>query len=215
MLAPAELMFPGRKFCTKWPVGVIPRTLDFEELLQHDLEKKLQMKAHGDRKKNVKTSNIQVGEDAVLVKQELSSKASSPYEGEPLEVQYRNGTQVVAKRRDGSTITRSTANFKKVPYQTSEEAGRWRLGPDSGHNPSAGPKARELPRLQEHPEKVPLPEVELSDPLERTEPSTECIEEVLQPPLPLDAAGCSSRPHQSANEYLRRKYLDHVLPNRI
>ena len=215
MLAPAELMFPGRKFCTKWPVGVIPRTLDFEELLQHDLEKKLQMKAHGDRKKNVKTSNIQVGEDAVLVKQELSSKASSPYEGEPLEVQYRNGTQVVAKRRDGSTITRSTANFKKVPYQTSEEAGRWRLGPDSGHNPSAGSKARELPRLQEHPEKVPLPEVELSDPLERTEPSTECIEEALQPPLPLDAAGCSSRPHQSANEYLRRKYLDHVLPNRI
>ena len=207
-------MFAGRKFRTRFPVGVIPRQLDFEELLQHDLEKKLQMKAHADRKKNVKTLNIQVG-DAVLVKHKLSSKASSPYEGELLEVQYRNGTQVVAKRRDGSTVTRSSAHFKKVPYQTSEEAGRWRLGPDSGHNPSAGPKARELPRLQEHPEKVRLPEVELSDPLDRTEPSTECVEEAPQPPLPLDATGRSSRPRQSADEYLRRKYLDHVLPDRI
>ena len=160
------------------------------------------MKAHADRKKNVKTSNIQVG-DAVLVKQELSSKASSPYEGEPLEVQYRNGTQVVAKRRDGSTVIRLTAHFKKVPYQTPEEAGRWRLGPDSGHNPSA----RELPRVQEHPEKVRLPEVELSDPPDRTEPPTECVEEAPQPPLPLDASGRSSRPRLSADEYLRSKYV--------
>ena len=113
-LAPAELMFPGRKFRTRLLVGVIPRQLDFEELFPRDLEKKLQMKEHANRKKNVKTLNIQVG-DAVLVKQELSSKASPPYEGEPLQVQ---GTQVVAKRRDGSTVTRSTAHFKKVPYQT-------------------------------------------------------------------------------------------------
>ena len=135
-LAPAELMFPGRTFRTRLLVGVIPRQLDFEELFQRDPEKKLQLKEHADRKKNVKTLNIQFG-DAVLVKQELSSKVSSPCKGEPLEVQYRKGTQVVAKRRDGSTVTRSTAHFKKVPYQTPEEAGRWRLGPDSGHNPSA------------------------------------------------------------------------------
>ena len=113
-LAPAELMFPGRKFRTRLPMGVVPLHLDFEELFQHDLAKKMQMKAYADRKKNVKTSNIQVG-DAVLVKQELSGKSSSPYEGEPLEVQYRKGTQVVAQRRDGSTVTRSTAHFKKVP----------------------------------------------------------------------------------------------------
>ena len=134
--APAKLMFPGLKFRTRLLVGVIPRQLDFEELFQRDPEKKLQLKEHADRKRNVKTLNIQVG-DAVLVKQELSSKVSSPCEGEPLEVQYRKGTQVAAKRRDGSTVTRSTAHFKKVPYQTPEEAGRWRLGPDSGHNPSA------------------------------------------------------------------------------
>ena len=85
-------MFPGCKFCTRLPVG----QLDFEELFQRNL-KKMQMKAHADRKKNVKTSHIQVG-DAVLVKQEPSSKASPSYEGEPLEVQHRKGTQAVAKR---------------------------------------------------------------------------------------------------------------------
>lgn len=51
-------MFPGRKFHTRLPVGVIPPQLDFVELFQRDLEKKMQMKAHADRKKNVKTSDI-------------------------------------------------------------------------------------------------------------------------------------------------------------
>ena len=142
-------------------------------------------------------------------------QASSPYEGEPLEVQYRKGTQVVAKRRDGSTVTRSTAHFKKVPYQTSEEAGRWGLGPDSGHNHSAEPKAREVPRLQEHPEEVRSPEVELSDPLDQTEPLAECVEGAPRPPLPQDVSDCSSRPRRSADEYLISKYPDHVLPDRI
>ena len=100
----------------------------------------------------------------------------------------------MAKRRDGSTVTRSTAHFKKVPYQTPEEAGRWKLGPDSGHKPSAEPKAGELPRLQERPEKVPLPEVGLSDPPERTERPIESVEEAPQPPPPQDASVRSSRP---------------------
>lgn len=104
-------------FRTRFPVGVVPRHLDFEELFQNDVAKKMQMKAHGDRKKNVKNSNRQVG-DAVLVKQKLSDKASLPYEGESLEVHYKKGTQIVAKRRDDSTVARSTAHFKKVPYQT-------------------------------------------------------------------------------------------------
>lgn len=134
-LAPVELMFPGRRFCTRLPVWVIPRQMDFEELFQRDLEKKMQMKADADRKRNVKTSDIQVG-DSLLVKQDFSSKASPPDEGEPLEVQHRKGTQVVAKRRDGSTITRSTANFKKVPYQTLEEVGRSQLEPGFGRKPS-------------------------------------------------------------------------------
>ncbi|PFX21298.1 Retrovirus-related Pol polyprotein [Stylophora pistillata] len=57
-LAPAELMFPGHRFRTRLPVEVIPRQMDFEELFQRDLEKKMQLKAYPDRKRNVKTSDI-------------------------------------------------------------------------------------------------------------------------------------------------------------
>ena len=128
------------------------------------------------------------------MKQEPGSKASLPYEGEPLEVQHRKGTQVVVKKRDGSTVTMATAHFKKIPHQTPEKAGRWKLGPDFGHKPSSEPKARELSRLQERPDKVRLPEVGLSDPLDRMEPPMESVEEAPQPPLPMVASGCSSRP---------------------
>lgn len=166
------------------------------------------------KREEERENNIQVG-DAVLLKQELSGKASSPYEGESLEVQNRKGTQVVAKRRDGSTVTRSIAHFKKVPYQTPVEAGRWGLGPDAGHSHSAEPKARELPRLQEHPEKVQSPQGEFSDPLDSTEPLTECVGEAPRPLLSPNASDRSSRSRRSSDEHLRSKYPDYVLTDRI
>lgn len=121
-------MFPGSKFCTRLPAGIMPQQLDFEELFQHNLqcvEKKMQMKAWADGKKGKKASKIQVG-DAVLVKQESSNKATPPFEKEPLEVQHQKGMQVVTKTRDGCTITLSMAHFK-----TSEKARRWKPRPDS------------------------------------------------------------------------------------
>jgi len=45
--------------------------------------------------------------DSVLVR-----KVTATYEAEPLQVQCRAGTRVVAKRQDGSSITRTTAHFK-------------------------------------------------------------------------------------------------------
>ncbi|KAJ7383329.1 hypothetical protein OS493_028876 [Desmophyllum pertusum] len=115
-------MFSSRTFRTRLPVGVIPRQLDFEELYQRDLDKKMQMKVT-DNKKVVKKSDIQMG-GTVLVKQDARRKANPLFEEEPLKVQYRKGSQVVAKRKDGSTITRTTAQFKKVPYQSNGETGR-------------------------------------------------------------------------------------------
>ena len=38
-IAPADLMYPGRKFRPRLPIGVIPRAHNFEELFQRDLEK--------------------------------------------------------------------------------------------------------------------------------------------------------------------------------
>jgi len=63
--------------------------------------------------------------DSLLVRQETSNKATPVYEKEPLQVLYRKGTRVVAKRPDGSSITRTTAHFKKVPFRWNEEAHKW------------------------------------------------------------------------------------------
>ena len=123
-IAPADLMNPGRKFRTRLPIGVIPREHNFEELFQRDLEKKMQMKGYADNKRYVKPSDIQVG-DTFLVRQETSNKATPAYETEPLQVQYRTGPRVVAKRPDSSSITRTTAYFKKVPFRSIEEAHQW------------------------------------------------------------------------------------------
>ena len=177
-------MFLGRKLRTRPPAGNTPRKKDFEELFQRDLEKKMRMKTYTDSKKGVKTSDFQVG-DAVLVKQEPGSKATPSFEGELLEVQYRKGTQAVAKRRDDSTITRTRANFEKVPYQTSEEAGRWKPGPEISHREPCKPNAEttELPQMEEHPQEVQLPEGDDLNLSARTFPPADCSVEPPQPPL--------------------------------
>ena len=116
-------MYPSCNFRTRLPIGVTPREHDFKELYQRDLEKKMQMKGYADNKRYVKTSDIQIG-DSVLVRRQAVNKASPAYETEPMQVQYREGNRVVAKRPDGSTITRTTAHFKKVPLRAAEEALR-------------------------------------------------------------------------------------------
>ena len=72
-VAPADLMYSGRKFRTRLPIGVTPREHNFEELFQRDLEKKMQMKGYADNKRYVKPSDIQVG-DSVLVQREAINK---------------------------------------------------------------------------------------------------------------------------------------------
>ena len=123
-VAPADLMYSGHKFRTRLPIGVTPREHNFEELFQRDLEKKMQMKGYADNKRYVKPSDIQVG-DSVLVRREAVNKTTPAYEAEPLQVQYKKGTRVVTERPDGSSITRTTAHFQKVPFRSMEEVHRW------------------------------------------------------------------------------------------
>ena len=151
-------MFPGCMFHARLPAGIMPRQLDFQELFQHDVqcvEKKMQMKAQADGKKGMKTLEIQVG-DAILVKKESSSKATLPFEGEPLEVQHQKGIQVVTKTRDDCTTTQSMADFMMVPYQTLEEAGRWKSRPCARQEELPKPSGypTELPRMKEQPREV-------------------------------------------------------------
>jgi len=63
--------------------------------------------------------------DSALVRKEAINKATPAYEAEPLRVQYRKGARMVAKRPDGSYITRTSAHFKNVSFGSIEEALRW------------------------------------------------------------------------------------------
>ena len=72
----------------------------------------------------VKPSDIEAG-NSVLVQREAINKTTPAYDAEPLRVQYWKGTRVVAKRPGGSSVTRTTPHFKKVPFGSMEEAHRW------------------------------------------------------------------------------------------
>ena len=79
----------------------------------------------------------------MLVHKQAVHKASTPHETEPLQVKYQKGTWVVAERLDGSTITRSTVHFKKVPFRSADEAqqwspSKWPTGPVSESTLTAG-----------------------------------------------------------------------------
>ena len=84
----------------------------------------MQLKGNADNTSCVKPSYIQVG-DSVLVQREANNKSTPAYDAEPLQVEYRKDTRVVAKRPDGSPVTRTMAHSKKVYFGSMEEAHRW------------------------------------------------------------------------------------------
>ena len=78
-----------------------------------------------------------------MVRGQAINKTTPAYETEPLQVQYRKGTRVAAKRADGSTIRKTTAHFKKVPFRSTIESQRrstseWPTGPVSEWTLSIG-----------------------------------------------------------------------------
>ena len=75
-VSPSRTDFPRLQVPHKVAGRSYPSTTGFQGTVSVQ-PKEVQMKAHADRKKNVKTSDIQVG-DAELMKQEPSSKASPP-----------------------------------------------------------------------------------------------------------------------------------------
>ena len=199
-------------FHARLPAGIMPQQLDFQELFQHDLqcvEKKMQMKAQAEGKKGMKTLEVQVG-DAILVKKESSTKATPPFEREPLEVQHQKGTQVVTKTRDGCTITQSMADFMMVPYQTSEEAGRWKLRPCARQEelpkPSGDPT--EIPRMKE-PQEVQILEFDTRILTELGTRPQSAQQSYLRHALPQEARGHNGRISQ---EQISRAWVTRQFP---
>ena len=97
--APATLMFNGRQYRTRLPVGKEQQGRYHEELVQQDAEAKEKMKKNADARKNVKESMISEG-DLILIRQKQRNKTVSPFDPRPYVVLQRNGSQIVAQREE-------------------------------------------------------------------------------------------------------------------
>ncbi|XP_046841052.1 uncharacterized protein K02A2.6-like [Xenia sp. Carnegie-2017] len=88
--------------------------IDTEERIRvQDERAKLKMKLHADNNRNVKTSEIKVGDMVLVKKDTTTNKQQTPYDGKPCEVVERKGSMVTAKK-DRMLFTRNSSFFKKI-----------------------------------------------------------------------------------------------------
>ena len=109
---PSELLF-NRKIRGKLPS--IERKLvvyRHKEARENETKSQAYHKSYPDSRRNVKESNIEVG-DTVLVKQKRKDKFSSRFNKTPYVVLYRKGTQITAENKHKHRIKRNVSHFKK------------------------------------------------------------------------------------------------------
>ena len=116
-ISPAEALF-NRNIRTRLPEPDVASPDIDSEIRLNDSERKGQMKAYADSKRNTKLSELQVG-DSVLVKQPITSKLTTPYSPEPLQITQKKGTMVTA-RNSRRSITRNSSFFKRIPYKVQD-----------------------------------------------------------------------------------------------
>ena len=111
---PANLLFQRRKFRTRLPE--LPIKLDDDNLRKTDAERKRRIKYYADKKKNIKYSDIEIG-DTVLLKIKRNRKSDPYYDPKPYTIIQRKGNMLVAERGH-QTVARNTLYFKKIPNTT-------------------------------------------------------------------------------------------------
>ena len=80
---------------------------------KNELTRKERNKEYADHRRNVKKSDIQMG-DYVLVTQERKNKLTANFNPEPYKVIKKTGVEITAQRNNGHKITRNVAHFKKI-----------------------------------------------------------------------------------------------------
>ncbi len=109
-IAPASLL-NGYEMKTKLP------QINIEEndlyLRTRDKLRKQKMKQYAEKRRNIKQSNVEVG-DQVLLKHAVKKRKSDPiYQEEPFQVVNRKGSQIIAQRGDEVKV-RNSSYFKKI-----------------------------------------------------------------------------------------------------
>ncbi|KAK7094703.1 hypothetical protein V1264_006216 [Littorina saxatilis] len=112
---PYFLMF-GREPRTKLPEvqsNSLQHPADAEVRLR-DTFAKQKMKCAADKRHHAKDYNIEPG-DSVLVKQMKQNKLSTNFNPTPLLVTDTKGSMITAQKPDGSTVTRNSSLFRRLP----------------------------------------------------------------------------------------------------
>ena len=108
----------------------------------------------------------------------------------------------MGKRADGSTVTRTTAHFKTVPYQSMEEANDWELGGKAGTAVSCDNSTSEQMEQGQAADN-PLPTSPLGQaPEARNGAGPTTV------PTALEGGRRSERQRKSTKEHLQTKYPD-------
>jgi hypothetical protein len=112
---PYYLLFnrdPKTKF-PEVPISSPPHPAD-AALRSRDTTAKLKMKQASDRRHHAKSVPISPG-DSVLVKQVKHNKLSTNFHPVPLTVMRTKGSMVTARFPEGSTVTRNSSLFRRLP----------------------------------------------------------------------------------------------------
>ena len=110
-VAPAQLMYPRRRFKTQLPrlSGASVSDAAVAEFNRRAMQK---AKEYADRKRKAAPSSLVVG-DTVLVRQQKKNKLSSFYDPKPYQIVAIKGSMVSA-RRVGHAIVRNASFFKRI-----------------------------------------------------------------------------------------------------
>ena len=112
-VAPATLMF-GRNTRTRLPqtdTKTDKNALD-HSVEQRDKEQRQRMKEYADRRRQSKTTTMNIG-DYVLVRQQKHNKFTPIFDPKPLRITKVKGTTITAER-PGFAITRNQSFFKPI-----------------------------------------------------------------------------------------------------
>ena len=112
-VAPANLMFPGRRFKTLLPSST-SATASRAAVAKFNREAMQAAKAYADKRRRVAPSSLRTG-DLVLVRQSKKNKLTPPFDPLPYRIVAIKGAMVTAER-GGHTIVRNSSFFKSVPH---------------------------------------------------------------------------------------------------
>ena len=115
--SPAELLF-GRKLRTKLPEFVTHDYVD-SEVRDHDAMYKAKVKVYTDRKRKAVNSDIAVGDEVLVKRDQVASKTDTTFYPEPFTVVSKSGSQVTVKSLDGRVYVRNSSHLRA--YQRTRE----------------------------------------------------------------------------------------------